>query len=56
MQTAFENRIYCVAINCGPQYPDAPPEVRFRTRINMHAVDSNGMVSVASYWGPLAMQ
>ncbi|KFG44606.1 putative ubiquitin conjugating enzyme E2 [Toxoplasma gondii GAB2-2007-GAL-DOM2] len=47
--TAFENRIYCVSINCGPSYPDEPPEVCFRTRINMHSVDPNGVVLRSSF-------
>lgn len=47
--TAFENRIYSVSINCGPSYPDEPPSVCFRTRINMHTVDPNGVVLRSSF-------
>merc|ERR1711879_633754 len=40
--TAFENRIYSLAINCGPKYPDEAPEVKFNTKINLKEVDASG--------------
>lgn len=43
-QTAFENRMYSLRLECGPEYPDKPPTVRFTTRINMSCVQSNGAV------------
>merc|ERR1712032_941634 len=39
--TAFENRFYSILINCGPSYPQAPPNVIFKTRINLPCVNPN---------------
>lgn len=47
--TAFENRIYCLSLICGPKYPDEVPEVRFQTQINMGCVDGRGAVKPS--WG-----
>ncbi|GAA5838169.1 hypothetical protein JCM5353_001519 [Sporobolomyces roseus] len=39
--TVHENRIYSLSINCGPNYPDSPPEITFLTRINLPCVDQS---------------
>jgi len=44
-RTAFENRIYNLKLECGPSYPDVPPTVTFKTKINMTVVDINGRVN-----------
>ena len=43
-RTGFENRIYSLKINCGGNYPDKPPTLRFQTRINMTCVAQDGRV------------
>ncbi|CAK0896566.1 unnamed protein product [Prorocentrum cordatum] len=38
--TAYDNRIYCLSITAGQQYPDRAPEVKFGTQINISNVDA----------------
>jgi ubiquitin-conjugating enzyme E2 variant len=47
-RTCFENRMYSLRIECGNNYPDQPPSIRFTTRINMGCVSANGQVDTKS--------
>lgn len=43
--TTFDNRIYFVQIQCGPNYPNQPPNVKFNSKINLPCVNQgNGTV------------
>ena len=44
-QCPYEGRIYSLKIDCGPNYPDEPPKVKFLTRINLPGVGVTGEVS-----------
>lgn len=56
LRTTFEGRIYQLKILCGENYPDEPPSVYFKTRINLPCVEKEtglvfpSKVSVLSDW------
>lgn len=44
--SVHQNRIYSLQIHCGETYPDAPPTVKFITKINLPCVGADGKVSL----------
>lgn len=52
--SVHQNRIYSLRLICGDQYPDAPPEVWFLTKVNLPCVrQTDGKVDAAQF-APLA--
>lgn len=48
VQTVFDGRFYELRITCGPDYPVAPPKVRFLTKINLTGVNQqNGSIDAS---------
>jgi ubiquitin-conjugating enzyme E2 variant len=48
--TNFDNRIYFLAIECGPQYPQVQPKVKFTSKINLPCVNqNNGSIEVSKF-------
>jgi len=39
-KTPYENKMYSIKLECGPNYPDKPPVLRFLSRISMTCVNS----------------
>mmetsp|Transcript_30656 Transcript_30656/g.30292 ORF Transcript_30656/g.30292 Transcript_30656/m.30292 type:complete len:136 (+) Transcript_30656:3-410(+) len=52
----FENRIYELRFQCGPNYPLHPPQVQFVTKVNVPSVNPrNGAVEglrILQAWSP----
>lgn len=45
-----ENRIYSLSIECGPNYPDKPPKIKFISKVNLPCVDpKTGQVSPTTF-------
>lgn len=47
--TVHDGRIYTLKLYCDLDYPDAPPKVRFQSRINMNCVTPTGAVDMKQF-------
>jgi len=43
-------RIYSLKIKAGPSYPDEPPEIYFKEKVAMHAVNKRGVVDISKLY------
>ena len=50
-QTPLEGRILSLTIECGPQYPDVPPIVRFNSCVALDCVNGSGAVDLGRLQG-----
>ena len=46
--TTLDMRVLELSIECGERYPERPPEMRFRTRVNLPFVRNDGRVDLAA--------
>jgi len=47
-RTVFEGRMYNLKIECGPHYPEVPPVIQFKNKIQLIGVDVHGFVDAKS--------
>lgn len=46
----LDGRNYTLLVHCDENYPDSQPQVRFKSKINLPIVDSQGRVAKWSGW------
>lgn len=55
--SVHQNRIYSLRIECGPNYPDEPPNIWFLTKINLPSVNQQtGKVRGREGWEMIDMR
>eukprot|EP00735_Rhodelphis_limneticus_P008178 TRINITY_DN20_c0_g1::TRINITY_DN20_c0_g1_i1::g.14881::m.14881 TRINITY_DN20_c0_g1::TRINITY_DN20_c0_g1_i1::g.14881 ORF type:complete len:141 (-),score=20.80,sp/Q93YP0/UEV1A_ARATH/51.08/3e-43,UQ_con/PF00179.21/1.1e-18,RWD/PF05773.17/0.051 TRINITY_DN20_c0_g1_i1:368-790(-) len=47
--TPFSDRIYCLSLFCGPNYPNDPPVVSFRTKVSLPFVNERGQIDLSKF-------
>ncbi|KAL7672221.1 hypothetical protein ACOME3_007115 [Neoechinorhynchus agilis] len=48
--TTFQGRMYSLKIECGPDYPNKPPMIRFVNKVNLPYVGSTGKVNPSALY------
>ncbi|KAJ5071271.1 ubiquitin-conjugating enzyme e2 variant 1b [Anaeramoeba ignava] len=49
IKTVYHARIYSLKIVCVEDYPEKPPIIQFRTKINMTCVNSDGTIDTSKF-------